>query len=139
MDAPGQSRTAAIVQNAVTMRRIAILALLAMPAFAHYPDKIRIDAAAKNQLPVPFDHAKHGETLAKSCDTCHHTRKGLTKAQTDTVDVQKCSACHLDPKDAKIPSMREMSPTRNPMHIRCISCHKEQKKGPTLCTRCHTK
>lgn len=117
-----------------------IFALIATPAFAHYPGKIKIEAAAKKQPPVPFDHAKHGDTLAKSCDTCHHTQKGLTKAQTDKVDVKKCSTCHLDPKDPKMPSMREMSLTKNPMHIRCIGCHKTEKKGPTgVCNKCHVK
>lgn len=113
--------------------------LVATLAFAHYPGKIKIDAAAKKQPAVSFDHAKHGDTLAKSCDTCHHTQKGLTKAQVDKVDVKKCSECHLDPKDPKVPTMREMSLTKNPMHIRCIACHKETKKGPTVCMKCHVK
>lgn len=116
-----------------------ILTFLAAAASAHYPGVLKIDEAAKKQPAVTFDHAKHGDTLAKSCDTCHHTQKGLTKAQTDKVDVKKCSSCHLDPKDAKMPGMREMSLTKNPFHIRCIACHKEQKKGPTVCTQCHKK
>lgn len=125
------------------MRRILPLTLLlsfmATAAFAHYPTKLKIDAAAKKQPAVTFDHAKHGDTLAKSCGVCHHTQKDLIKAHTNTTDVKKCSECHLDPKVAKIPSMREMSPTKNPMHIRCIACHKEQKKGPVACTGCHVK
>lgn len=112
--------------------------LMATLAFAHYPGKVKIDVAAKKQPAVSFDHAKHGDTLVKSCDTCHHTNKGLTKAQADKVDVKKCSACHLEAQ-GKTPSMREMSLTKNPMHIRCINCHKEQKKGPTLCNKCHVK
>jgi hypothetical protein len=114
--------------------------LCTIPLLAHYPTKIKIDAAAKKQPAVTFDHIKHAEKLAKSCDTCHHTEKGLTKEQnaTNKVDVKKCSTCHLDPKD-KAPSMREMSLTKNPMHVRCINCHKEQKKGPTACTACHKK
>ena len=112
--------------------------LIATLAFAHYPGKVKIDVAAKKQPAVSFDHAKHGDTLVKSCDTCHHTNKGLTKAQADKVDVKKCSACHLEAQ-GKTPSMREMSLTKNPMHIRCINCHKEQKKGPTLCNKCHVK
>ena len=110
----------------------------ATSAFAHYPGKVKVDVAAKKQPPVTFDHAKHGDTLVKSCDTCHHTEKGLTKAQTDKVDVKKCSECHLEPQ-GKVPSMREMSLTKNPMHIRCVGCHKEQKKGPQACTACHKK
>ena len=112
--------------------------LIATLAFAHYPGKVKIDVAAKKQPAVSFDHAKHGDTLVKSCDTCHHTNKGLTKAQADKVDVKKCSECHLEAQ-GKTPSMREMSLTKNPMHIRCINCHKEQKKGPTLCNKCHVK
>ncbi len=108
-------------------------------ALAHYPTTLKIDEAAKKQPPVTFDHAKHGDTLVKSCDTCHHTQKGLTKAQTDKVDVKKCSACHLNPAKATIPSMREMAPTKNPFHIRCVACHKAEKKGPVACTGCHKK
>lgn len=123
------------------MRRslFVLVFIVAAPlVLAHYPGKVKVDAAAKKQPPVTFDHAKHGDTLVKSCDTCHHTNKGLTKAQTDKVDVQKCSECHLEAQ-GKVSSMREMSLTKNPMHIRCIACHKEQKKGPTACTACHKK
>ena len=100
------------------------LCLAAAVAFAHYPTTLKIDEAMKKQPAVTFNHAKHGDTLVKSCDTCHHTQKGLTKAQTNTVDVKKCSKCHLDPAKPNIPTMREMSMTKNPMHIRCIACHK---------------
>src|ERR1041384_2619359 len=119
---------------------LTLLAVLAAAvAFAHYPTTTKIDAAMKKQPAVPFNHAKHGDKLVKSCDTCHHTQKGLTKAQTDKVDVKKCSECHLDPKKADTPSMRELSLTKNPFHQRCIACHKEQKKGPTVCKDCHVK
>lgn len=125
------------------MRRHFVVTLLvcfvASLAFAHYPGQIKIDAAQKKQPAVPFDHAKHGDKLAPNCGTCHHTQKELTKEKTNSIDVKKCSSCHLDPKDAKIPSMREMSLTKNPMHIRCIGCHKEKKSGPTVCTGCHKK
>jgi len=113
--------------------------LIATVAYAHYPGVIKLDAAAKKQPAVTFNHAKHGDTLSKNCGTCHHTQKELTKATTDKIDVKKCSACHLDPKVAKIPSLREMSPSKNPMHIRCMGCHKEQKKGPIVCNKCHVK
>jgi hypothetical protein len=113
--------------------------LAANVALAHYPTTVNIDQAKSKQPSVSFNHAKHGDTLAKSCDTCHHSNKGLTKADADKVDVKKCAACHLDPKDPKIPSMREMSLTKNPMHIRCINCHKTAKKGPIACTGCHKK
>lgn len=117
---------------------LVLFCLAATVALAHYPAKVKINEAAKKQPPVTFDHAKHGDTLVKSCDTCHHTNKGLTRAQADKIDVKKCSECHLDPKGT-VPSMREMSLTKNPMHIRCLGCHKEQKKGPTACNKCHVK
>ena len=117
------------------------LVLLAAVVFAHYPAKLKIDEAAKKQPPVTFDHAKHGDKLAKNCETCHHTQKGLTRAvaEANKVEIKKCSECHLNPAKAGIPSMREMSMTKNPMHIRCMGCHKEQKKGPTVCNQCHVK
>jgi hypothetical protein len=117
---------------------VTILCLLALSLLAHHgPGTLKIDAAAKKQPAVTFSHEKHATTHVKSCDTCHHTQKGL---KSDSgAKVVKCSTCHLDPKNPKIPSMREMSLTKNPFHTRCITCHKEQKKGPTTCTTCHKK
>jgi class III cytochrome C family protein len=131
-------------QEAIPMRRLVsslgfASLFAAAVALAHYPTTLKIDEAAKKQPPVTFDHAKHGDKLVKSCDTCHHTQKGLKKADAEKVDVKKCSQCHLKPEKATTPSMAEMSPTKNPFHIRCVACHKEQKKGPTACTGCHKK
>jgi hypothetical protein len=122
------------------MRKISLacvlLGFVAAVALAHHgPATVNINAAAKKQPAVPFSHEKHAK-LAKSCDTCHHTQKGLTS--DEKTKVVKCSTCHLDPKPP-VPSMREMSLTKNPLHVRCIACHKEQKKGPTACTGCHVK
>lgn len=114
--------------------------LVATIAIAHHgPAIITIKAAANKQPPVVFDHEKHSMTLVRSCDTCHHTQKGLTAEKAKDTKVAKCSTCHLDPKPP-VPSMREMSLTKNPFHnAGCISCHREQKKGPTACTGCHKK
>lgn len=115
----------------------AFLCLAATLAFAHHgPENGTIAAAAKKQPPVPFAHDKHATILVKTCDTCHHTQKGL-KADAN-VKVVKCSTCHLDPK-GNVPSMREMSLTKNPLHIRCIACHKKLKKAPIACAGCHVK
>ena len=119
---------------------LALTFLLATTAFAaqQMPTTVTINAAAKKQPAVTFAHDKH-VTRAKTCETCHHTNKGLTK--DNAKDVKKCTACHLDPKDPKVPSMREMSLTKNPFHIACINCHKAAapKKGPVACTGCHVK
>jgi hypothetical protein len=116
--------------------------LIATALFAHDPQTITIKAAQKKQPPVVFAHGKHSGTLVKQCDTCHHTQKGLTEKTATATSVVKCTVCHLDPKKPNIPSMREMSLTKNPFHIRCIGCHKTTtaaKKGPTVCTGCHKK
>lgn len=123
------------------MRRIltvVCISFAAALALAHHgPTTVLIDAAAKKQPPVPFNHGKHSTELVKRCDTCHHTNKGM--ATDKEAKVQKCSDCHLDPK-GDVPSMREMSLTKNPFHNNpCINCHKEQKKGPTVCKDCHIK
>jgi class III cytochrome C family protein len=115
-----------------------VLVFVAAAAIAAFPTTVKIAAAAKKQPAVTFDHAKHTQKLVKSCDVCHHTQKGLKKEQAGTIEVKKCSTCHLDPKGT-VPSMREMAMAKNPFHIRCIACHKEAKKGPVLCTGCHKK
>jgi hypothetical protein len=119
-----------------TLVLVSALLIAAAVALAHHgPNDVLLDDAAKKQPPVPFSHEKHSKLVNDKCDTCHHTQKGLT---SESQGVKKCSECHLDPKD-KAPSMREMSLTKNPFHIRCIACHKEQKKGPTACNGCHLK
>lgn len=119
---------------------IAVLTLaIATSVYAHSPETVTIKAAQKKQPAVTFAHSQHSTKLAKSCDVCHHTQKGLTAAKATATNVVKCTVCHLDPKKSGVPSMREMSLTKNPFHIRCISCHKEQKKGPTACALCHKK
>jgi predicted CXXCH cytochrome family protein len=113
-----------------------IVLIATLPALAgKAPVTVTIDAAAKKQTAVPFPHEKHSK-VAKTCDLCHHDQKGLTA--NSKAEVKKCSACHLDAK-SKAPSMSEMSLTKNPFHKLCISCHKEQKKGPTVCAKCHVK
>ena len=126
------------------MRRIIfffLIVLAATIALASFPDKVKIDEAQSKQPAVTLDHAKHAEKLAKDCAVCHHTQKDLTKdaAVANKVQVKKCAECHLNPAKADIPSAKEMSMTKNPYHIRCIGCHKEEKKGPTVCNQCHVK
>ncbi len=124
-----------MIRLRITVSAIALLVSTMLSAH-HGPGKITIDAAKAKQPAVTFDHAKHATTLVKSCDTCHHTQKGL---KTDEgTKVVKCTTCHLNAK-GKVPSMREASLTKNPFHTRCIQCHKEAKKGPAVCTGCHVK
>lgn len=115
---------------------ITFLFIVVSMAFGAVPAKVTISAAKAKQPPVTFDHAKHATTLVKTCETCHHNHKGLTK---DTkVEVKKCTACHLD-TNGKIITMRDPTMTKNPFHVRCVACHKAEKKGPVICTGCHKK
>ncbi len=123
------------MKHTLTIAVLLTFCLATTVAYATPPATVTINAAAKKQPAVQFPHEKH-LTRAKTCDTCHHMNKGMTKATEK--NVQKCSACHLDPK-APVPSMREMSMTKNPFHITCINCHKAGKKGPVVCTGCHVK
>jgi len=99
------------------------------------PDSITISGAQAKQPAVTFPHKAHME-LTK-CETCHHTQKGLSKDSKD--EVETCTSCHLKPEKAETPSMAEMSMKKNPFHIVCINCHKEQAKGPSKCAECHKK
>jgi len=117
------------------MSAITVAALATLVLAASAPAEIVIDDAAAKQGPVTFPHAKHMETV-DSCTTCHHTTEGLT-AGSDMA-VESCTSCHLDAKEG-VPSMREMSMSKNPFHNACVSCHKEKAKGPTKCADCHQK
>lgn len=97
------------------------------------PESVTVDACKKKKPPVVFGHKKHVDAKI-ACADCHHSQKDL-KAGAET-EVQKCSACHLNPKDKAL-SCQEMSPKKNPFHVQCMGCHKKQKKGPTKCTECH--
>ena len=116
---------------------IVVLLLFAAVAFAEtLPQKVTISVTAAKQPPVSFDHAKHALTFVKTCDTCHHDHKGLTK---DTKgDVKPCRSCHLD-TEGKIMAKNALSLTENPFHVRCMGCHQTLKKGPAGCGECHVK
>ena len=109
---------------------------IAVGAAVKPPDTVVIDDAQAKRSAVTFPHATHVKNVT-DCTTCHHTSKGLTASSGQ--EVATCASCHLDPKEAATPSMREMSLTKNPLHEGCISCHKEQAKGPTKCDDCHPK
>ena len=115
---------------------LVLSAAVAAGAAQKVPDEVVIGAAAAKKAPVPFPHGEHVKQV-KSCDVCHHTDKGLT-AET-AADVKPCSACHLNPTDETVPSMGQMSMTKNPFHKTCITCHKTEAKGPTKCDDCHKK
>ena len=85
--------------------------------------------------PVEFTHKKHSVDQKIACTECHHVYKDGKNVFKDGDKVQKCSACHTDPKK----DQGKVLSTKNAFHKNCQPCHKEAKKGPTKCTECHPK
>jgi len=81
--------------------------------------------------PVRFMHNKHMEVV-KDCVSCHHyCPEGKNVSET-----VRCSACHQDAFNRDIPLRPGLKAA---YHLRCLGCHKEEKKGPVDCTGCHEK
>jgi RNA polymerase subunit RPABC4/transcription elongation factor Spt4 len=105
------------------------------------PEKITIQDCQSKKPAVVFPHAAHFEVT--ECSHCHHTQADLKKG--GTMEVQACRTCHVTPEKAETPICSQMSMTKNPFHMVCITCHKEQvaknasSKAPTKCDGCHVK
>lgn len=99
------------------------------------PEAITLDDCMDKKAAVEFPHKVHYEAF--ECTTCHHTQEGLT-ADSD-MEVETCGSCHASPEAAETPACSEMSMKKNPFHINCVGCHKEQAAGPTKCDECHPK
>jgi len=72
--------------------------------------------------PVKFAHLKHSDEYQVACQTCHHAEG----------ESQDCMSCH----GAKKGPDGELS-FKDAAHKACTGCHKTQKKGPTVCNKCH--
>lgn len=122
---------------AVFLAPVLVFAVTAKEA----PKTITLDDCVVKRSAVEFPHAVHMEL--GDCTVCHHTQEGL-KAGSATV-VEPCSDCHLKPEKAETPKCSEMSLKKNPFHVSCIDCHKEQapkypdKLLPVKCDDCHPK
>jgi len=104
---------------------------------AEPPESATIDDCVDKRVAVEFPHAAHFE--ATECTTCHHTTEGLTADSVGGMEVQTCGACHTTPEEATTPECSQMSLKKNPFHINCVGCHKEQAAGPSKCDDCHPK
>ena len=111
-----------IVMLAVMALATAFIGTLAM-ADNHV---IVIDKAQAKKPPVTFPHKAHQEK--NDFVVCHHTAKSPDESKS-------CFECHGQNPD--IPDPSQMSAKKNPFHIKCVGCHKEQAKGPTKCKQCH--
>lgn len=125
---------------------LAVLVLLAGSTFmvsaATPPDKTTIDDCVAKKAAVEFPHGAHVKAVAE-CKTCHHTQPALTAESGEKVET--CASCHVTPEKAETPKCSEMSATKNPFHMSCVKCHKEElakkpdSKAPTKCDQCHPK
>jgi hypothetical protein len=71
---------------------------------------------------VKFAHLKHSDEYQVACRTCHHNEG----------ESRDCMSCH----GAKKGPEGELS-FKDAAHKSCMGCHKTQKKGPTVCNKCH--
>ena len=101
----------------------------------------KLKAGAKAKPPVTFNHGKHGTDL--SCDTCHHTDKGLVAGG----ETKSCFECH-GPEAVTGADGKVQPDTYKMIHDKavgkCIKCHKTDAKAtaagaPTKCKDCHKK
>ncbi|MHC4515376.1 MAG: cytochrome c3 family protein [Planctomycetota bacterium] len=74
--------------------------------------------------PASIEHELH---LSVECTLCHHHSGEKTPA---------CATCH---NSAFAPGALAKPGLAHAYHLRCISCHKEERLGPTECTGCHRK
>ena len=125
---------------------LAVLVVLAgstlIAGAATAPEKVTIDDCVAKKAAVEFPHGAHVKAIAE-CKTCHHTQPALTATSGEKVET--CGSCHVTPEKAETPKCSEMSATKNPFHMACVACHKEElakkpdTKAPTKCDQCHPK
>jgi hypothetical protein len=101
------------------------------------PESVTLDGCMAKRSAVEYPHKLHADTI--ECVTCHHTQEGLA-AESD-MTVETCDSCHLSPADEATPDCTQMSLSKNPYHINCVGCHKEDgaETAPTKCDDCHPK
>ena len=124
----------------VSLAGLAFLVATAVFAGTAAPDKTTIDDCVVKKAAVEFPHKAHVDG-GIGCATCHHTQPDLKAGG----EAQSCGSCHNAPEKAETPKCSEMSTTKNPFHLSCIKCHKEEvakkadSKAPTKCDQCHPK
>jgi len=74
--------------------------------------------------PASFNHDLH-QRIVQDCTVCHHNSGSETPP---------CSQCHSNTSKQDNSLKPELA---HVYHLRCISCHIENQKGPTECTGCH--
>ena len=131
----------ALIYTSIGVFVLASGALLLPATAADFPQDITLEGCGTKQPPVDFTHGKHAEGV--KCASCHHTQPDLTATSGEAAT---CVSCHKDPKDDAL-DCAQMSPKKNPYHVKCMGCHKDsikkdaslKGKAPTTCKACHVK
>ncbi len=117
---------------------------LVFGAFADdIPDTITMDSKIykehKKSL-VTWGHSGHVDDYGVECTGCHHRFEGGKNVWEEGDPVQKCDACHSDPKKPRGKGLSKAQKVGShywAIHDNCKGCHKEQGSGPVACNECH--
>lgn len=130
-----------ITRLAIGCLAVLVATVLGAATAKEAPEKTTIDDCVVKKTAVAFPHAAHAKTL--ECKVCHHNQETLKADSTEV--VKPCGECHTKVEKPETPACSEMSMTKNPFHITCVKCHKEElakkpdTKAPTKCDQCHPK
>ncbi|MFH1675098.1 MAG: cytochrome c3 family protein [Pseudomonadota bacterium] len=108
------------------------------------PDEITMDSKVykkHNKSLVTWGHSMHADVA--ECNDCHHRFEGGENVWEEGDAVQKCEACHSDPKQPRGKGLSKGQKVGShywAMHENCRRCHMEQGIDTAVaCNHCHPK
>ena len=127
-----------------TRRLLALLVFAALglcmglPAFSQGEEDNVLNVEPYKPLSRPvaaFDHEQH-QGFVEDCASCHHGKTADGKQDREDYDPnESCDSCHKPAGQDE----KSTTPLMRAYHQQCISCHKQENKGPTHCAGCHQK
>jgi hypothetical protein len=139
-----------LILLAVVFTGVIFLAV-GVPTATDVPDTIKMESKVypKHTKPlVTLSHKKHNVDYKIACTECHHVYKDGKNIWKEGDQVQKCEACHSEPKKPKGDKTKMEKAEKikkyhyDAIHANCRDCHKELQKekkpaGPVTCVKCH--
>lgn len=114
----------------------AIWVLLVLPALSQEDMEVVMDEGfpQRQRPPAVFKHDDHNEAAEiEECNECHHLYENGKKLEDESSDDQLCSDCHSENSSNNQPGLKKA------FHLNCKGCHREKKKGPVMCGKCHVR